>query len=85
MATYTGLAVAACGFIFTIYTVIRKIVDPYVTVGWSSLVAIMLFLGGLLLVMLGLVGEYIGRIYISINNSPQYVMRRIIGQEENRQ
>ncbi len=85
MATYTGLAVAACGFIFTIYTVIRKIVDPYVTVGWSSLVAIMLFLGGLLLVMLGLVGEYIGRIYISINNSPQYVMRRIIGQEDNRQ
>ena len=82
VATYSGLIVAGCGFLFALYTVIRKIVDSTVTVGWSSLVAIMLFLGGFILVMLGMVGEYIGRIYISLNHSPQYVMRSIIRQEE---
>ena len=36
------------------------------------------FIGGMLMIMLGLIGEYIGRIYISINNSPQYVIREEI-------
>ena len=37
--------------------------------------AAIVFIGGMLMIMLGLIGEYIGRIYISINNSPQYVIR----------
>ena len=37
--------------------------------------AAVVFIGGMLMIMLGLIGEYIGRIYISINNSPQYVIR----------
>lgn len=37
--------------------------------------AAVVFIGGMLMIMLGLIGEYIGRIYISINNSPQYVVR----------
>ena len=41
----------------------------------SSLMAAVVFIGGMLMIMLGLIGEYIGRIYISINNSPQYVIR----------
>jgi len=36
-----------------------------------------LFLGGVIMIMLGLLGEYIGRIYISLNNSPQYVIREV--------
>ena len=46
--------------------------------GWSSIIASIFFLGGLILVMLGLIGEYIGRIYISINNAPQYTIREIV-------
>ena len=40
------------------------------------------FIGGMLMIMLGLIGEYIGRIYISINNSPQYVIREETGGKE---
>jgi undecaprenyl-phosphate 4-deoxy-4-formamido-L-arabinose transferase len=50
--------------------------------GFSSLMAAVVFIGGMLMIMLGLIGEYIGRIYISINNSPQYVIRQEIGNKE---
>ncbi|MCI5579374.1 MAG: glycosyltransferase, partial [Oscillospiraceae bacterium] len=66
------------GFIFTIVTIIRKLVRPDVPMGYSSLMSVLLFVGGLLMVILGLIGEYIGRIYININNSPQYVIREEI-------
>lgn len=73
-----GSVCAVIGFIFGIITVIRKLVVPGISVGWSSTVAIMLFIGGLIMLMLGMIGEYIGRIYISINKSPQYVIREIV-------
>ena len=70
------------GFIFGIVTIIRKLVVPNISVGWSSTVSIMLFIGGLIMLMLGMIGEYIGRIYISINNSPQYVVKETINIDE---
>lgn len=78
-ATAVGVASAFAGFIYGIYTIIRKLVDPNILLGFSSIMAAILFIGGMLMIMLGLVGEYIGRIYISLNNSPQYVVREAIG------
>ena len=49
----------------------------------SSLMSAVVFLGGMIMLMLGLIGEYVGRIYISLNNSPQYVIREVIGQKGN--
>ena len=46
------------------------------------MIAIQLITSGVIMVMLGLIGEYIGRIYISINNSPQYVIKEISGKTE---
>ena len=43
--------------------------------GWSSTMAVMMLIGGVLLIVLGIIGEYIGRIYICINKSPQYIIR----------
>lgn len=80
-ATISGVGVAALGFLYAIWTIIQKIVNPDVLVGWSSIIAIMLILGGMVLLVLGMIGEYIGRIYISINNSPQYVVRELINFE----
>ena len=51
--------------------------------GFSSLMSAVVFLGGMIMLMLGLIGEYVGRIYLSLNNSPQYVIREVIGQKEN--
>lgn len=77
-----GVICAVIGFIFGIVTIFRKFFIPNISVGWSSTVAIMLFIGGLIMLMLGMIGEYIGRIYISINNSPQYVVRETINVED---
>lgn len=82
MATATGAIFAVSGFIYGIYTVIKKLVNPAVPMGFSSLMAAVVFIGGMLMIMLGLIGEYIGRIYISINNSPQYVIREETGAKE---
>ena len=78
VSSLIGVICAIIGFIFGIITIIRKIVYTNISVGWSSTVSIMLFIGGLIMLMLGMIGEYIGRIYISINNSPQYVIRETI-------
>ena len=78
MATYVGCITAMAGFLYAIYTIINKIVDPTVPVGWSSTMAVLLALGGMILLVLGLIGEYIGRMYICQNQSPQYVIRRIV-------
>ena len=75
IGVYTGGFVAFIGFVFALVTIIRKIIAPSITAGWASIISIMLILGGLILVMLGLIGEYIGRIYICLNKSPQYVIK----------
>ena len=79
IATITGVIFAGAGFIYGIYTVVKKFVNPQVPLGFSSLMAAVVFIGGMLMIMLGLIGEYIGRIYISINNSPQYVVKEEVG------
>ena len=78
IATVAGAIFAVSGFLYGFYTIIKKFVNPAVPLGFSSMMAAIVFIGGMLMVMLGLIGEYIGRIYISINNSPQYVVREEI-------
>lgn len=83
VATVTGVVFGIAGFLYLIYTVINKFLNPNVPLGWSSTMAVLLVVGGCILFMLGLIGEYIGRIYISLNNSPQYVVKKVIKKEEN--
>lgn len=78
ISTVLGALCALIGFIFGIATIIRKIINPDILMGYSSLMAVLLFIGGMIMLMLGMIGEYIGRIYICINNSPQYVIRDTI-------
>lgn len=82
IATAVGGFSAGIGFLYGIYTVIKRLVNPDVPMGFSSLMAALVFFGGMIMVMLGLIGEYVGRIYISLNNSPQYVIRERINFEE---
>ena len=78
IATAMGCITACCGFLYGIYTVIKKFINPNVPVGFSAMMAALVFIGGMIMLMLGLIGEYIGRIYISLNNSPQYVIKECI-------
>lgn len=75
IATVIGVFCAIVGFAYGIYVFVRRLLNPDMVMGFSSIMCVILFVGGMLMIMLGLVGEYIGRIYISLNNSPQYVIR----------
>ena len=75
LADMLGIFIAVIGFAFTLIIIIRKVIDPTVAIGYSSTMAVILFIGGMIMLLLGVLGEYIGRIYISLNNSPQYVIR----------
>ncbi len=77
-ATFCGGVCAAVGFIYGIITIIRKLLDPDILMGYASTITVILFIGGMLMLMLGIVGEYIGRIYICINKAPQYVVKEVI-------
>lgn len=76
-ANYLGWLTALFGFLFALVTVIRKLVTPTIEAGWSSTIAVLLVLGGIIIALIGVVGEYIGRIYLSINRCPQYVVRSV--------
>lgn len=77
IATLFGSLFAFLGFLYAIYIVINKFINPNVPAGWSSIISVLMVIGGIIMCMLGLIGEYIGRIYISINKSPQFVVREI--------
>lgn len=85
IASFAGVVSALFGFVYMLYTIIHKICNPNVVVGWSSTISAILFIGGVILMVLGMIGEYIGRIYICINNSPQYVIRDIVSAENREQ
>lgn len=82
MAMTIGILVGASGVLFGCFTVIRKIMNPAISAGYSSLMAVILVLFGILFAMLGVFGEYIGQTYIALNQAPQYVVREKINFEE---
>ncbi|MBR4966101.1 MAG: glycosyltransferase [Lachnospiraceae bacterium] len=82
IATFIGSACAFGGFAYGIYTIIKKLVLVNVEAGFSALMSVLVFMGGMIMLMLGMIGEYVGRMYICMNCSPQYVVREIINHEE---
>ena len=81
IATIIGVLCAGGGFMYGIYTIVKRLLLPDIQAGFSALMSMLVFMGGMIMLMLGLIGEYIGRIYISMNHSPQYVIREIIKEE----
>ena len=75
ISTVIGGVIALLGFVMTLYAVIHKLLHPEISAGWASLMSVTTMIGGMILLMLGMIGEYVGRIYISINHTPQYVIQ----------
>ncbi len=82
IAAVVGVIFALLGFAFGLFVIIRKLVHPEIMMGYSSLMAVQLFSSGVIMLILGMIGEYIGRIYISLNRSPQYVVRETINMDD---
>lgn len=72
-----GTVIAVLGFLYGIYVVAKELINGEEVAGWSSLMTAVLLIGGIILIMLGLLGEYVGRMNISVNNTPQYIIRNI--------
>lgn len=75
IASILGFITAIGGFSYIIVVIYNKLRYAEVISGYSSIMATLLFLGGMIMLLLGLIGEYIGRIYMNINNKPQYAIR----------
>ena len=75
IATILGYLVSGFSVILGLYLIVSKFMHPNVPMGYTSLMTVMLFTTGIIMILLGLIGEYLGRIYICINQAPQYVVK----------
>ncbi len=79
LATIVGAISSIGGFIYGLVIILQQIFSGFsMSAGYSSIMAVMLFIGGVIMLMLGMIGEYLGRVYISLNNAPQYVIKETI-------
>ena len=79
VSIFLGLSFAISGFIYGLFIVIKKIIiGPEMPTGFPSILASILFSNGVIMILLGIIGEYVGRIYISINAAPQFVIKDTI-------
>ena len=84
VATITGAIMGGVGLLFALYILIRKLLNPAIQMGWSSLMVTILVCSGLTILFLGIVGEYVGRIFMTINDVPQFVIRNTVRSEDPR-
>jgi len=82
LATWLGLASAMTGFLVALWAIYTKLAGIYSPRGWASTIAIIMFIGGAQLLMLGVIGEYLSRVYDEVRRRPLYVVRSRLGVEE---
>ena len=75
--TYFGFFISFISFLFAIHIVIKTLLFGIETPGYASLAVLIIFLGGIQLIGIGVIGEYIGRTYIEVKNRPKYIIRSI--------
>jgi glycosyltransferase involved in cell wall biosynthesis len=76
---YFGFATAALAFLGGLWVVYEKLVHGIAIAGWASTVVVIAFFGGAILLTLGLIGEYVARIFDEVKQRPTYVVRETIG------
>ncbi|WP_028548740.1 glycosyltransferase family 2 protein [Paenibacillus sp. UNC451MF] len=82
LASYLGFILSISGFIYMLYVLYAKLFTDAAIPGWTSITIIQLFFNGFILIMLGVVGEYIGRIYDETKGRPLYIVRKSYGTEK---
>jgi undecaprenyl-phosphate 4-deoxy-4-formamido-L-arabinose transferase len=87
IASMLGLAVAFTGMIGAVVFIIERLRNPDLPVGWASLTVIIVVLAGVQLFALGMIGEYLGRLFLKDNGSPMFVTRETVncGERERRE
>ncbi|MBI3245234.1 MAG: glycosyltransferase family 2 protein [Deltaproteobacteria bacterium] len=80
-ATYLGIGISALSFLYALYAIFLRLFTAQTVPGWTSLMVAVLFLGGVQLVALGIIGEYLGRVYEEVKQRPLYLLDERIGFE----
>ena len=83
ISSIVGLFMTVISFIGILVIIVVKLRNPEIAAGWTSLVTILLFFSGLQLIVLGLIGEYVGRSYLNLNRKPQFIVREYINLKKN--
>ena len=78
VASVLGAIIGVVGIVSAIGVIVARAMDPTMAMGWPSTMAAMLTCSGLILLFMRITGEYIGRLYMTANNAPQFVLRRVI-------
>ena len=76
-ATFFGIGISLVGFIYMLYTIIKTIVNGIDVPGYASTMVVILFLGGIQLIFLGVIGEYLGRAFYETKSRPLYFIDRL--------
>ncbi|HBN08264.1 MAG TPA: glycosyltransferase [Cyanobacteria bacterium UBA8530] len=84
LATYMGFLVSGFAFLGILLVVLMKIFTNATITGWSSTMAAVLFMGGVQLITIGIIGEYIGRIYDEVKQRPLYIVQDLVGLDESK-
>lgn len=79
LTSFAGMFFAGLGFVLAVLLVIQKFTLDLMPIGWSSLIVTILMIGGIQLVALGMLGEYLGRVLLTLNSRPQYVVGDSVG------
>lgn len=74
LTSLMGIVVSGLGFLFAFLLIVQKLTIDVMPVGWASLIVAVLVIGGVQLLALGVLGEYLGRVLLTINSRPQYVI-----------
>jgi undecaprenyl-phosphate 4-deoxy-4-formamido-L-arabinose transferase len=83
LTSLVGLIVSGLGFIFALLLIIQRFTLNQMPLGWSSIIVTILIIGGFQLLAIGVIGEYVGRILLTVNNTkPQYVIADKVGFSE---
>ena len=77
IATRLGVTLSFLSIIAAVVVIIKKLMHPNMAVGWASTIVTIIFFSGLILLFMGLIGEYIGRMYQNLSNDPQFVVRDV--------
>jgi len=80
--TYIGGFTAGFAILYAIYLIVRTILHGVDVPGYASIITAVLFLGGMQLVGIGVIGEYVGRIYMESKRRPVYIVRRVYQQDD---
>lgn len=82
LATYIGFLLSVSGFIYLLYVLYQRLFTENTLAGWASIIAVNLVFNGITLLILGILGEYVGRIYEEVKDRPLYIVKEVVGFQE---